>query len=73
MTIPVQAVIELNEALVRSWKDVPIGTDVIVTKADGSLVKTKTRSEAQMMGGHSAVIWLEGISGCYSLRKVRKA
>lgn len=71
--IPVQSVIEMNEALVRAWKDVPVGTDVIVTMTDGTEKKTKTRSEAEMMGGHSAVIWLEGISGCYHLKKVRKA
>lgn len=70
--IPVKAVIELNEALVRAWKDTPIGTDVIVSMDDGSETRTKTRSEAQMMGGHSAVIWLEGISGCYHLKRVRK-
>ena len=30
-------------------------------------VTTRTRSEAQVLSGHSAVIWLDGVSGCYAL------
>lgn len=29
-----------------------------------------TRSAAQMLGGHSAVVWLEGVSGCVALSHV---
>jgi hypothetical protein len=29
-----------------------------------------TRSEATMLGGHSAVIFLEGVAGCVSLSHV---
>jgi len=56
-----------------------VGTDVIVTKDDGTEIKTKTRSAAYMLGasgdypGHTAVIQLEGISGCYALDRVREA
>jgi hypothetical protein len=49
----------------------PIGTPVRVRKDDGSFVETRTRSMAEMLGGHSAVIWLEGISGCYLLDRVK--
>lgn len=45
----------------------PIGTAVIVTKDNGVQVHTKTRSEASVLSGHTAVIWLEGLSGCYAL------
>lgn len=31
---------------------------------------TKTRTTAQILGGHTAVVWLEGISGCYGLSHV---
>jgi len=72
MMIHLQMLIKQGEKLVESWKDTPIGTDVIVTMDDGQEIRTKTRSEAQMMGGHSPVIWLDGISGAYSLRRVRK-
>lgn len=51
----------------------PIGTSVILTRDSGAVQETKTRSEAQILGGHSAVIWLDGVSGCYSLDNVRPA
>lgn len=31
---------------------------------------TVTISEAQVLSGHSAVVWMEGISGCYHLSHV---
>lgn len=64
--------------LVEDWnRDFQVGTEVVVTKDDGSKVSTKTRSEAYMLGacrdypGHTAVILLEGINGCYMLERVR--
>ena len=49
----------------------PIGTSVTV-QLDGcdELFKTVTRSAAQVLSGHSAVIWLESVSGCYLLDRV---
>ncbi len=49
----------------------PVGTAVFLKK-DGhdELFPTKTRSTAQVMSGHSAVIWLENVSGCYLLDRV---
>ena len=32
--------------------------------------QTKTRSAAQILSGHSAVIWLDDVSGCYLLDRV---
>lgn len=58
--------------LVELWQDVPDGTDVIVTKDDRTEVHTKTRSPGFLLGGHTACIMLEGISGAYSLERVRK-
>lgn len=46
------------------------GTEVDVKKDDGSIVRTRTRSEAWLMGGHTAIILLEGISGGYMLERV---
>ena len=31
----------------------------------------KTRTEAQLLSGHTAVVWLEGVSGCWALSHVR--
>lgn len=53
---------------------VKVGEDVYV-KLDGveEPFKTQTKSTAQILGGHSAVIWLQNVSGCYLLDRVRKA
>ncbi len=49
----------------------PIGTDVLLDKDFvDELVPTKTKSKAQILSGHSVVIWLENISGCYLLSHV---
>lgn len=49
----------------------PVGTEVTV-KLDfvDEPFRTKTRSTAQILSGHSAVIWLENVSGCYLLDRV---
>lgn len=67
-------------ALVEAWnKEHQPGLDVIVVKDDQKEERTKTRSEAFMLGssgdypGHTAMIQLDGISGCYSLDRVRPA
>jgi hypothetical protein len=36
----------------------------------GEVRETVTTSEAQVLSGHSAVIWLAGISGYYLLDRV---
>jgi hypothetical protein len=58
--------------LAEEWKGVPAGTPVIVTKDGGEEVQTKTRSGPWLLGDVIAVIKLEGISGAYSLERVRK-
>lgn len=49
----------------------PVGTKVQVM-LDGRTepFDTTTRSEAQILSGHSAVIWLDNVSGCYLLDRV---
>lgn len=49
----------------------PIGTEVIVIKDLGEKFKTKVRAPAQILSGHSVVVWLDGIRGCYDLNRVR--
>lgn len=47
-----------------------VGCAVTVRMDNGEIRQTRTRSAAQVLSGHSAVIWLEGISGCYLLSRV---
>jgi hypothetical protein len=57
---------------VEAWNAAhKIGDPVYVTLDSGQIKETVTTSEAQMLSGHTAVIWLEGISGCYILSRVR--
>jgi hypothetical protein len=62
-----------QERLVGEWKDVPVGTAVVVTKDRGEQFPTTTRSAPWILGGDTAVIMLDGISGCYALDRVRRA
>lgn len=48
----------------------PVGAAVSVELDSGEVRETVTTSEAQVLSGHSAVIWLAGISGCYDLERV---
>ncbi len=50
-----------------------VGADVIYTNDCGADLHTRTRSIAQVLGGHTAVIWIEGIAGCVRLDRVRLA
>ena len=50
-----------------------VGASVSVKLDSGEVRETVTNSEAQVMGGHSAVIWLDGVSGCYDLERVTAA
>jgi len=50
-----------------------VGATVTVQLDGGEVRETVTTSEAQVLSGHSAVIWLKGISGCYLLDRVTAA
>ncbi|RFP19136.1 hypothetical protein [Duganella sp. BJB475] len=47
-----------------------VGAAVSVSMDGGEVRETVTTSEAQVLSGHSAVIWLKGVSGCYLLERV---
>jgi hypothetical protein len=47
-----------------------VGAEVVVRKDDGSTVRTRTRSAAEVLSGHSAVVWLEDVRGCHALSHV---
>ncbi|MES2737259.1 MAG: hypothetical protein V4672_13125 [Verrucomicrobiota bacterium] len=48
------------------------GDAVIVTLDSRETKQTVTRSEAFILGGHSAMVMLEGISGAYAVERVQK-
>lgn len=48
----------------------PVGQRVCVKKDNGEGMETVTKTQAEVMQGHSAVIWVEGITGCYLLDRV---
>lgn len=50
-----------------------VGAAVTVQLDGGEVRETITTSEAQVLSGHSAVIWLKDISGCYALERVTPA
>jgi hypothetical protein len=59
------------EALCESWNAAhPIGTAVWLEHDNGRKLLTETRSRAEVLEGHSAVIWLKGVVGCYLLERV---
>ena len=47
-----------------------VGAAVSVELDGGEFRETVTTSEAQVLSGHTAVIWLDGIRGCYDLERV---
>lgn len=58
--------------IVEAWNSqYPVGTAVVVTKDLGEQVRTKTRSAAQYLPSRTPVIWLDGITGCYLLERVK--
>lgn len=51
-------------------KLVNVGDMVSVRRDNGTLEERRVTHPAEMLGGHTAVVWLEGISGCYDLSRV---
>ena len=59
-------------AAIRRWNSSnKIGARVSYTKDDGRFLTTCTRSDASILSDHTAVIWLDGISGCVALDRVQ--
>lgn len=57
--------------LVTEWNRLNAeGTKVNVEKDDGSVLETVTRSQAWLMGEHTAVVLVDGIAGGYMLERV---
>lgn len=57
---------------VEEWNATyPVATQLIVTLDSGTEMYTQTRSEAWLLGGHTAVVLVNGITGGYSLKRCR--
>ena len=48
-----------------------IGDKIKVEQDDGQVVEWTVKSPASILGGHTAVIWVEEKAGCYLLERVR--
>lgn len=61
-----------EESKVDEWnKKYVVGIEVNVTKDNGEVIRTKTNSYATLLSGHTAVIWLVDLRGCYLLDRVK--
>lgn len=60
-----------QEQSVFNWnQENTVGCACEVKTDIGTTIKTHTKSEAYLLGGHTAVILVENISGCYMLSRV---
>jgi hypothetical protein len=61
-----------QQGMIDRWNaTVPIGTPCEVRMDDGAIKTLPTRSTAWLMGGHSAMVMLEGISGGFQLQRCK--
>lgn len=57
-----------------SWNAMhPVGSDVDLHRDSGEVTRTRTRSEAYVCDSGYPVIFLEGVSGYYLLKRVERA
>lgn len=60
-----------NELAVKSFNEkYPVGTKVKVRRDAGDFLETTVSAPADLLGGHTPVVWLLGLSGCYLLNRV---
>jgi len=51
-------------------KEHPEGSKVTVITDFGKRIETRVAVSARILGGHTVVLWLESLPGCYSLDRV---
>jgi hypothetical protein len=62
------------QAAVDAWNSRVKINDLVTYLDDlGEAHSTRTRSEASVLSGHTAVIWVDGIAGCVALSRVTPA
>lgn len=58
---------------VEKWnREVCIGAAVTYVHDDNRVTLTKTRTAAELLSGHTAVVWLEDVRGCVALERVKE-
>ena len=63
--------IEVMESKVRAFnRRNPVGKTVTVIKDLGEEIETRVKYPAEVLSGHTPVVWLDGISGAYLLDRV---
>jgi hypothetical protein len=66
-----------QQQLVNDWNDrYPVGTEVAYWNLPDEKFTprfSKTRTQAELLGGHTAVVWLDGVSGCWRLTHISPA
>lgn len=61
-----------QQRLVDAWNARnDVGCKVTVQLDNGATKETITRSDARLLSGHTSVIFLEGVSGCCCLDRVK--
>lgn len=62
---------KVQQRKVDDWNErYPVGQAVNVRIDGGGTIQTKTRGPAELLCGHSAVIWLDGLLACVLLSRV---
>ena len=60
-----------KQRMVENWNRKFIPGQKVKVKLDSGTEKvTTTKTNAELLGGHTPAIFLEGISGCYALDRV---
>ena len=71
---PTRMTVEQVTEQCRVWnRDNRIGSVVDVQGDDGTTTQTNTRTEAFVLGGHTAVVMLESQPAAYRLDRCRRA
>lgn len=61
---------QMREAVKRWNEKAPIGARVAYQTDRGETIQTTTRSAAELLSGHTPVVWLNGVRGCVALTHV---
>lgn len=60
-----------QQSLVDAWnRQFRVGVNVAYMRDDDTSLETQTRSKAELLSGHTAVIWLYKVGGCVALDRV---
>ncbi len=61
----------LNEEVLKWNAKYPVGTSVDVILGSGTQMRMKTRTEARVLNGRKAVVWLAGVRNPFDLSMIR--